>query len=195
MYTRPMALRSVLDPKYLEYSLSKQYEIGEWTECLYWLRGLNDTYRIRTSSGFYILRVYRLSISESDVAYELAVLTRLQDVLSSARTSVAEPISKKDNGLYTIVNAPEGQRIAVIFRYLTGTENMLHDDKSCFSFGRSAAELHAAMDQIALNQPRFNLDTNCLVTQPLERIVNYIGAHHHAAPFLREYCKRNDGAY
>lgn len=54
MYTQPTALRSVLDPKYLEYCLSEHYDIGEWDECLYWLRGLNDTYRVRTSNGFYI---------------------------------------------------------------------------------------------------------------------------------------------
>lgn len=175
MYTQPTVLRSVLDPKYLEYCLSKHYDIGQWFECLYWLRGLNDTYRVRTSNGFYILRIYRLAINESDVAYELSLLNQLKIVLSSMDTKVSEPIAKKDSSLYTVLNAPEGKRIAVIFRYLNGTENMLHDEESCFAFGRSAAELHTAMDQVILNQPRYDLDTNFLITQPLERIVNYIG--------------------
>ncbi|GGE02937.1 phosphotransferase [Paenibacillus nasutitermitis] len=187
MYTQPTALRSVLDPKYLEYCLSEHYDIGEWDECLYWLRGLNDTYRVRTSNGFYILRVYRFSINESDVAYELSLLTQLKNVLSSMDTKVSEPISKKNNTLYTVVNAPEGKRIAVIFRYLNGIENVLHDEKSCFAFGRSAAELHAALDQVTLNQPRYNLDTNFLIDQPLDRIVNYIGEKNDATPFLREF--------
>jgi Ser/Thr protein kinase RdoA (MazF antagonist) len=189
MYTQPIAVRSVLDPKYLEYCLSKLYDIGEWDECLYLLRGLNDTYRVRTSSGFYILRVYRLSIDENDVAYELSLLTQLKDVLNSVATKVSEPIEKKDNSLYTVVNAPEGGRIAVIFRYLKGTENVLHDEKSCFSFGRSAAELHAAMDHINLNQSRYNLDTNFLISQPLDRIVNYIGEKHSSTPFLRKFAR------
>ncbi|MBB3127016.1 Ser/Thr protein kinase RdoA (MazF antagonist) [Paenibacillus rhizosphaerae] len=187
MYTQPTTLRSVLDPKYLKYSLSKHYDIGEWDECLYWLRGLNDTYRIRTSSGFYILRIYRVSIEENDVAYELSLLTQLKGELNSVSTKVSEPIYKKDNSLYTVVSAPEGQRIAVIFRYLTGTENVLHDEKSCFSFGKSAAELHTAMDRITLNQSRYALDTNFLISQPLNRIVKYIGEKHSATSFLREY--------
>jgi len=115
MYTQPMALRSVLDPKYLEYSLSKLYNVGEWHECLYWLRGLNYTYRIRTASCFYILRVYRVSICERDVSCELSLLTQLNRALSTSTTKVSEPIFKKDNSLFTVVNAPEGQRIAVIF--------------------------------------------------------------------------------
>ncbi|GGG14021.1 hypothetical protein GCM10010912_68050 [Paenibacillus albidus] len=187
MYSQPTALRSVLDPKYLEYCLSNLYDIGDWNECLFWLRGLNDTYRIRNSKGFYILRVYRHSIGECDVAYELSLLTQLIHELSSVSTKASAPISKKDNSLYTVVNAPEGQRIAVIFNYLTGTENVLHDEKSCFSFGRSAAELHAAMDKITLTNPRYNLDTNFLISQPLDRIVNHIGEEHNETPFLREY--------
>lgn len=189
LYTQPIALRSVLDPKYLEYCLSKHYDIGEWVECLYWLRGLNNTYRVRTSSGFYILRVYRLSINESDVAYELSLLTQLKSELCSVATKVSEPIVKKDNSLYTIIDTPEGKRVAVIFRYLKGTENVLHDEKPCFSFGRSAAELHAAMDQITLNQPRYNLDTDFLISQSLDRIVNYIGEKNGATPFLCEFAK------
>ncbi|MGF7036472.1 Ser/Thr protein kinase RdoA (MazF antagonist) [Paenibacillus mucilaginosus] len=187
MYTLPTALRSVLDPQYLEYCLSKLYDIGEWNECLYWLRGLNDTYRVRTSSGYYILRVYRCSIDESDVAYELSLLTQLKTKLSSMDTKVSEPIAKKDNTLHTVLNAPEGNRIAVIFRYLQGTENVLHDEKSCFSFGRSAAELHSAMDQINIIQPRYDLDTNFLISQSLDRIVNYIREQNGATLFLDEF--------
>jgi len=187
MYTQPTALRSVLDPKYLEYSLSGQYDIGQWSECLYWLRGLNDTYRVRTSNGFYILRVYRRAINESDVSYELSILAQLKIILNSKNTKVSEPIAKNNNSLYTVLNAPEGKRIAVIFRYIDGTENVLHEEESCYAFGKSAAELHSAMDQVILNQHRYDLDTNFLINQPLERIVNYIGEKNQAAPFLNQF--------
>jgi len=187
MYTQPIALRSVLDPKYLEYCLNKQYNIGEWKECLYWLRGLNDTYRVRTTSGFFILRVYRLAVTESDVTYELSVLTQLKSILSTTNTKVSEPIAKTDSRLYTVLDAPEGKRVAVIFRYIDGTENVLHDEESCIAFGKSAAELHLAMDQVILNQPRHDLDTNFLISQPFERIVNYIGEKNQAVPFLNQF--------
>lgn len=43
------------------------------------------------------------------------------------------------------------------------------------------------MDKIPLNLPRYNLDTNFLISQPLDRIVNHIGEEHSATPFLRAY--------
>jgi len=187
MYTGPTALHAVLNPKYLEYALSKLYDIGEWKECKYWLRGLNDTYRIRTASGYYILRVYRCSIHENAVSYELNLLKQLNEALYASNTKVSEAISQKDGSLYTVLDAPEGKRVATIFRYIDGTENVLHDEQSCFSFGRSAAELHAAMDTIEFEQSRYQLDTSFLISQPLERIVNYIGEQHQATSFLKEY--------
>ncbi|UVI33165.1 phosphotransferase [Paenibacillus spongiae] len=187
MYTQPLALRSVLDPKYLTHCLSSHYDIGAWREVLFWLRGLNDTYRVRTSKGYYILRIYRHGIHESDVSYELALLKQLQAILRSERTNVAEPIDKIDRSGYTVLDAPEGKRIAVMFRFIDGTENGLVDEKACHAFGQSAAELHAAMDQVMLNQRRNDLDTRFLIDQPLERIMNYIGEKSEAAPFLQQF--------
>ena len=46
-FNQPMALRSILSPKYLEFALRDQYDMGQWEECLFWLRGLNDTYRVK----------------------------------------------------------------------------------------------------------------------------------------------------
>jgi len=187
MYTQPIALRSVLDPNYLKYCLCDQYAVGDWQECKYWLRGLNDTYHVRTSSCDYILRVYRHLVTEVDVAYELSLLLQLQDVLGETNTQVSEPIARKDNNFYTVIHAPEGDRVAVLFRYLNGRENPLHDESSCYTFGRSAAELHIAMDQVNMQSSRTHLDTDFLIRQPLERILSYIGESHESTPFLRAF--------
>ncbi|MEK4849094.1 phosphotransferase [Paenibacillus sp. FSL H7-0756] len=187
MYPKPKAMRSVLDPKYLEYCLSSLYDLGDWKDCLFWLRGLNDTYRIRTGTGTYILRIYRQSIAESDVVYELSLLTQLEHQLSAVHTKVSVPLPQKNSSLYTVIDAPEGPRAAVIYSYLTGTENVLHDEESCASFGKSAAELHAAMDRVSLDLPRPDLDTRALISRPLDRIVDYLGEGHRSAAYLREF--------
>lgn len=75
----------------------------------------------------------------------------------------------------------------MIYSYLTGTENVLHDEESCISFGKSAAELHAAMDRVSLDLPRPDLDTRALISQPLELIVDYLGEGHRSAAYLREF--------
>ncbi|QOS76917.1 phosphotransferase [Paenibacillus sp. JNUCC31] len=188
MFNQPTALRSVLNPKYLEFVLSDQYDIGPWKECLFWLRGLNDTYRLRTSTGMYILRVYRTEITEEDVRYELALLSQLKGTLSSsAHTDIGEYIEKKDHTEYTMLDAAEGKRVAVMFRYIEGAENNLEDEESCYTFGQSAAELHSAMDRVTMELPRYELDTKFLIDEPLERILNYVGKSSEAVPFLNAF--------
>ncbi|WP_145152698.1 phosphotransferase [Paenibacillus xylanexedens] len=188
MSIQPTALRSVLNPRYLESALSNQYDMGTWEECLFWLRGLNDTYRVRTSSGIYILRIYRTEIAEADVQYELSLLSQLKNVLTSAEhTDIGEYIENKDHTGYTVLEAAEGKRVAVMFRYIEGTENNLEDEESCYAFGQSAAELHRAMDQVNMELPRYELDLKFLIDEPLERIINYIGENNEAAAFLHTF--------
>ncbi|MEO2215293.1 phosphotransferase [Paenibacillus amylolyticus] len=188
MSIQPTALRSVLNPRYLESALSNHYDIGTWEECLFWLRGLNDTYRVRTSSGMYILRIYRTEITEEDVQYELSLLSQLKNVLGSAEhTDIGEYIEKKDHTGYTVLEAAEGKRVAVMFRYIEGTENNLEDEESCYAFGQSAAELHEAMDQVNMELPRYELDLKLLIDEPLERIIHYIGENNEASAFLHTF--------
>ncbi|MCZ1265256.1 phosphotransferase [Paenibacillus tundrae] len=190
MFNQATALRSVLNPKYLEFVLSDQYDIGSWEECLFWLRGLNDTYRVTTSTGMFILRVYRTEITEVDVQYELSLLSQLKGILdSSVHTDIGEHIEKKDHTGYTVLEAAEGKRVAVMFRYIEGIENNLEDEQSCYAFGQSAAELHKAMDQVVLEQPRYELDTKFLIDEPLERIINYIGEKNEAVSFLNTFAR------
>jgi Ser/Thr protein kinase RdoA (MazF antagonist) len=190
MSNQPTALRSVLSPKYLKFALADQYDLGTWEECLFWLRGLNDTYRVRTSTGLYILRIYRTEITEADVQYELSLLSQLKNVLASAEhTDIGEYIDKKDHMGYTVLEAAEGKRVAVMFRYIEGTENNLEDEDSCYAFGQSAAELHEAMDQVTVELPRYELDLKFLIDEPLERIIHYIGENNEAAVFLHTFAK------
>lgn len=206
MFNHPTALRSVLSPAYLEWALQAHYDIGTWQECKFWLRGLNDTYRVRTSTGTYILRIYRTEVVEADVRYELGVLTALKESFgSSAHTEVGGFIPTKDQIGYTMLDAAEGKRAAVLFHYIDGTENNLEDEDSCYAFGRSAAELHHAMDHIKLEQEReraseletkskpersnerFELDIKFLIDEPLERIMRYIGEDCEEAAFLQTF--------
>lgn len=206
MFNHPTALRSVLSPAYLEWALRAHYDIGTWEECRFWLRGLNDTYRVRTNQGTYILRVYRTEVSEANVHYELSVLTALKErLVTSEHTKVGDFVPTKEKTGYIMLDAAEGKRAAVIFQYIEGTENNLKDEQSCYAFGRSAAELHQAMDQIDLEpereqeqvsasvtelksvDARFKLDTKFLIDEPLERIIRYIGGSHQETAFLQAF--------
>ncbi|WP_127531800.1 phosphotransferase enzyme family protein [Paenibacillus kobensis] len=187
MYTGSRVMRSVLNAEYLKFYFGCVYEIGEWEECVFWLRGLNDTYRVRTSEGMFILRVYRVGIGENGVVYETALLNQLKEELRGVATKVAEPVPTVRGTYFTTVDAPEGRRMAVMFRYIEGEESGLQDEPSCYAFGQSAAELHAAMDRISVVRPRYKLDTDFLINEPLECIVEYIGRNHEQASFLTAF--------
>ena len=92
-------------------------------------------------------RIYRTEITEADVEYELSLLSQLKNVLGSAEhTDIGEYMRKKDHTGYTVLEAAEGKRVAVMFQVLSGTENNLEDEESCYAFGQSAARgLHEAM--------------------------------------------------
>ncbi|TYP69799.1 phosphotransferase [Paenibacillus methanolicus] len=183
------AIRSVIDPVSLQACLQADYDLGIWQECILWLRGLNDTYRVRTERGAYVLRLYRPEVGEADVRYEIELLNGLTDELANSDTRVAAPTARRDRSFHAVLEAPEGERIAVLFPFLEGAENALADEAACFAFGRSAAELHAAMDRVAPVMPRRPLDVGFLVESSLERIVGYIGERHAIAPYLRAYAE------
>ncbi|GMK43572.1 hypothetical protein PghCCS26_06990 [Paenibacillus glycanilyticus] len=187
MTNQPMAVSSVLAPDYLMNGLSGQYELGPWAQCVYWLRGLNDTYRVQTEMGTYILRVYRQEIGKKEAAYEMELLGQLEELLAGSEASIARPVRKADGTRYSVIAAPEGERIAVLFEYVEGVENRLQDEESCYAFGQSAAQLHLAMDRVRLELPRRELNTEFLVEESLQRIIRHIGKEHPAAVFLREY--------
>ncbi|NIK71256.1 MULTISPECIES: phosphotransferase [unclassified Paenibacillus] len=187
MTNQPMAVSSVLAPDYLMSCLGGQYELGLWTQCAYWLRGLNDTYRVQTDKGSYILRIYRQEIGKKEAVYEMELLGQLEELLAGSEASIARPVRKADGTRYSVIAAPEGERIAVLFEYVEGVENRLQDEESCYTFGKSAARLHLAMDQARLELPRWELDTEFLVEESLQRVIRHIGEEHPAETFLREY--------
>lgn len=188
MDNKPKVLRSVLCGDDLIRLLSEQYYLGIWHECKYLLKGLNDSYQVLTEQGLYVLRIYRTEVEEADVQYELALINELAEKLaSSSTTKVALPIRKKDHGYYSVIKAPEGERFAVLYQFAKGIEHQLNDEQSCFEFGRSAAELHLALDNIYFDLPRYDIDTDFLVDQSMRRIVNYIGEGHEQANFLQQF--------
>lgn len=191
MDDKPKVLRSVLAGDDLIRLLSEQYHLGIWRECKYLLKGLNDSYRVLTEQGRYVLRIFRTEVEEPDVQFEIALINELAGKLArSSTTKVALPIRKKDHGYYSVIMAPEGKRFAVLYEFVTGTEHQLNEEQSCFEFGRSAAELHLAMDNINIDLPRYDLDTSFLVDQPMTRIIDYIGSEHEKVGFLKQFAHK-----
>jgi Ser/Thr protein kinase RdoA (MazF antagonist) len=113
-----------------------------------------------------MLRVYRAGWRTlSDVLYEIDVLLHLE----RKGIPVSTPVPRRDGSLVREVLAPEGPRIAVLFTFAPGREP--HDEPGYDDrYGRAVASLHDALDDFSSLHPRFSLDFDHLLDQPLAAI-------------------------
>ncbi len=88
-----LATHSILSASALLSYVQERYDIGDAIECKFFNFGLNDTYLLQTSTGKYILRVYRMGWrSPSDILYELDMLLHLH----RKGVSVSFPLTMRD---------------------------------------------------------------------------------------------------
>lgn len=166
------ATHSILSTGALLSYAQERYDIGEAIECTFLNYGLNDTYLLRTSSGKYILRVYRLGWrSLSDILYELDLLLHLH----RKNVPVSFPLAMKDGALLSTLNTLEGPRQVVLFTYAEGKMPPGPQDETyetySLHYGRVVAQIHNALDDFSSQHARFHLDLDHLLDKPIQTIL------------------------
>ncbi|RED63307.1 phosphotransferase enzyme family protein [Cohnella lupini] len=158
---------SVISSEALGPVLIDLYEIGNIIECRFLMNGLNDTYLLKTSSGKYILRIYKANWrNKAEVLFEVELLNHL----IMKEIPVASPLIKRDGGYLTEIVASEGQRFAVLFTFAEGGYS--DTKEGCDLYGEQVARMHLAMDDFKSDQLRFSIDLNHLLDQPIQSIRN-----------------------
>lgn len=154
---------SVLSAPALLRDVLPDYDIPDPTECQLVNRGLNDTYLVTTPVDRYILRVYRAGWRrDSDVQYEIDVLNHLR----CKGIPVAAPIARRDGAYTCVLQAPEGRRQTVLFRYAKGQDAYRREDYPA-RYGRAVARVHTATDDFRSEHNRFPIDLGELLDTPL----------------------------
>ncbi|GHO48346.1 phosphotransferase [Ktedonospora formicarum] len=168
-------IQSLLSPQALITEVLSNYDIGNLVECKLLSHNLNDTYLVSTNNYQYILRVSqaprpagRTWRSVSDILYELDLLLHLK----RKGASVAVPLARRDGTLFGTVNAPEGQRVVVLFTYASGEPLAPPKQTPLLSalYGRTVAEIHEITDDFVSAHSRFHLDLAFLLDTPLQTI-------------------------
>ncbi|MCL6603435.1 MAG: phosphotransferase [Paenibacillus sp.] len=156
---------SVISSEAILPVINDLYEIGNVLECRFLSNGLNDTYILKTSTGKYILRIYKAHWrSKPDIIFEVELLNHLY----SKGIPVSAPVIRR-NGDYLIeLDAAEGQRFAVLFTYAEGDSS--DKKESCELYGEQVAKMHLALDDFNSGQERFAIDLNHLLKQPIQLI-------------------------
>lgn len=143
------------------------YDLDDSVECTFFSRGLNDTYRVSVQDRQFALRFYRSRWRTREaVVGEVRALLHL----AGKGVPVAAPVARSDGELVTDVNAPEGPRCAVLFDWVQGDEPAYRNETHARLYGRLAAQLHIASDDLPSNSGRSPLDLNYLLERPLESL-------------------------
>jgi len=159
------AIHSTLTPGALLAYTQELYHIGDAIECQLLNLGLNDTYLLRTSSGKYVLRVYRMGWrSLSDILYELDMLLHLH----RKGAPVSYPLLMKNGNLFSTLKTLEGPRQVVLFTFTEGERpRWPRDETYSRAYGQGVALVHNALDDFTSSHTRFRLDLDHLLDSPL----------------------------
>lgn len=163
---------STLSLKALQDYVGEKYDLKDIKEFRYLLRGMNDTYSIKTAEDQYVFRVYRADrrMEYSEVAFEIELLKHLDQ----HHIPVSMPISDICGEFIQTLNAPEGDRFGVLFTFAEGNEQAINDEEISYLFGKSVADIHTKSDNFSTEYARQILDLDYLIHKPLTAIEPYM---------------------
>jgi Ser/Thr protein kinase RdoA (MazF antagonist) len=163
MHSRDI-LYSTFSGEGIKQRVLSRYDLDDSVECTLFSRGLNDTYLVSVHDRQFALRLYRSRWRTREaVMGEVAALLHL----GSKGLPVAMPVARSDGEMVTDVDAPEGPRWAVLFNWVKGSEPIYRNETHSRLYGRLAAQLHNAGDDLPSSAARSPLDLNYLLERPL----------------------------
>jgi len=150
------------------------YEFNKPRACRFWLRGVNDTYKLVCSENTYSLRVYRHGLRTLDaIEFEVAALTHLR----KRGLNVAYPIAKCDGKYITELQAPEGLRYAIVTDYAHGATPNYKDPASAGMYGQAVAKLHNLSDDFHTEHYRPKLEVEYLLDTSLDVVRPFLDSN------------------
>jgi len=141
------------------------YQFEQPQACLFWARGVNDTYQLLCNETTYSLRVYRHGLRTLDaIQFEFAALNHLHE----RGLSVANSIAKKDGFYITALQAPEGLRYAIVTEYAYGEVPDYKDLANASMYGEAVAQLHNLSGDFVTDYHRPRLEVEYLLEKSVE---------------------------
>lgn len=163
------AISSILSPNDIAAFVGEKYGWAGSTTCKLIKAGINHTYRIDNESETYIFRVYSYQWRTiEEIAEELGLLLRLKQ----NGISVSFPIADISKQFIQTIEAPEGQRFAVLFSHAKGQKIQTYSKEIHFEIGKLMAHIHSQTKDLSLK--RVNYSPDVLLTRSLENIRRFL---------------------
>jgi Ser/Thr protein kinase RdoA (MazF antagonist) len=177
---------SILSATYLAGLLQHTYDLGRAVTCRLWSGGVNEVYMVDSERGRHVLKVYRAGWrGRSAILYEAELLLHLY----REGVAVSYPLADRAGSLVLALQAPEGERQAVLFSHAPGTHFAIpfySDERECYLLGGTLADVHAHLSGFSSLYERPNLDLDFLLTTPMQRVQPFLRAQPEHWDYLRQ---------
>lgn len=160
---------SNLSSQHLGQFLQERYSLSKASTCRIIRAGINDTYLITDGSDKYVFRVYSLNWRTLlDINEEIRLLNQLKE----NNISVSVPILDMENNYIQTINAPEGERFAVMFTYANGEKLHSYSLETHYQIGELMARIH----KVTVNQQldRVNYTPKILLQDSFKQLSEFL---------------------
>lgn len=162
---------SNLSATHLGLFLQERYSFSKETKCRFIRAGINDTYLVTDSLNKFVFRVYSLNWrTYTEIGEEIKLLNELRQ----NNISVSYPLPDKENNFIQILDAPEGDRFAVLFTYAEGQKLHLLSAETHYQIGQLMAQLHNVTTNMKLK--RVNYTPEVILIDSLMEVSKFLPA-------------------
>ena len=171
---------SLLSTDALNIWAQQTYRLPSGTTCKILKAGINHTYHLHSPNTDVILRVYTQGWrTQPEIEAELALLNQL----AAAGIAVSTPIPDDHGVRVQLLNAPEGERFAVLFTMAAGEKVPMFSPDLHEEAGRVLGCIHQITQNQSATRPTYTPDI--LSPDELPEIAAYLPAHTPEWSFLR----------
>jgi Ser/Thr protein kinase RdoA (MazF antagonist) len=171
---------SNLSATHLGMFLQEKYALSKSTQCQLIKAGINDSYLVTDNSSRFVFRVYSLNWrTRTEIKEEISLLNQLKE----NGISISYPLTDNENKYIQTLNAPEGDRFAVLFTFAAGEKLHIVSKETHFKIGQLMARLH----QITLNQTlkRTDYSSEILLVDSLKKVSSFLSSDSEEMDFMQ----------
>ena len=171
---------SNLSAPHIELFLQEKYSLSKDTKCRIIKTGINDTYLVNDNSDKFVFRVYSLNWrTKAEIGEEIKLLNQLKQ----NAISISYPLPDKENNYIQTLNAPEGDRFAVLFTFAIGEKLHIISEETHFQIGQLMARIHTITNNQKLN--RIDYSPEVILIDSLKKVSFFLTSGTEEMNFMR----------
>ncbi|CAH0994710.1 Homoserine kinase [Emticicia aquatica] len=174
-------ISSNLSTVHLASFLKEKYCFSGNTQCNLLKTGINHTYLVQSGVEKFIFRVYSLNWrTEVEILEEI----RLLNTLKAQEISISHPIFDKNKNYIQSINAPEGERLGLMFSFAKGEKLLNFSEETHFKVGQLMAQIHQITLQFNLERVQYS--PQILLIDSLNYIENFLPNDSEEMDFMKK---------